>query len=41
MALIHLAAIVPIKIVNKNKQKAYKVNYQGTKNIIDGIKKLI
>ena len=39
MALIHLAAIVPIKIVNKNKQKAYKVNYQGTKNIIDGIKK--
>ena len=39
MALIHLAAIVPIKIVNKNKKKAYKVNYQGTKNIVDGIKK--
>ncbi len=37
-ALIHLAAIVPIKIVNKNKKKAYQVNYEGTKNIIDAIK---
>jgi len=37
-ALIHLAAIVPIKVVNKNKKKAYQVNYEGTKNIIDAIK---
>lgn len=34
-ALIHLAAIVPIKVVNKNKKKAYNVNYIGTKNIVD------
>ena len=33
--IIHLAAIVPIKIVNKNKKKAYQVNYEGTKNIVD------
>ena len=26
-AVIHLAAIVPIKTVNKNKKKAYQVNY--------------
>ncbi len=38
-AIIHLAAIVPIKIVNKNKKKAYEVNYTATKNIIDEIKK--
>ena len=38
-AIIHLAAIVPIKIVNNNKKKAYDVNYTGTKNIIDAIKK--
>ena len=37
-ALIHLAAIVPIKVVKKNKKKAYQVNYEGTKNIIDAIK---
>ena len=36
--LIHLAAIVPIKDVNKNKKKALKVNFHGTKNIIDSIK---
>jgi nucleoside-diphosphate-sugar epimerase len=38
-AIIHLAAIVPIKVVNKNKKKAYEVNYIGTKNIVDLIKK--
>ena len=38
-AIIHLAAIVPIKVVNANKKKAYQVNYLGTKNIIDAIKK--
>ncbi len=34
-ALIHLAAIVPIKTVNKNKKKALHVNYIGTKNLVD------
>ena len=38
-AVIHLAAIVPIKDVNSNKRKAYEVNYIGTKNIIDNIVK--
>ena len=33
--IFHLAAIVPIKTVNKNKKKAYEVNYIGTKNIVD------
>ena len=33
--VIHLAAIVPIKVVNKNKKEAEKVNYIGTKNIVD------
>tara|TARA_B100000003_G_scaffold184481_1_gene178143 strand:- start:114 stop:929 length:816 start_codon:yes stop_codon:yes gene_type:complete len=33
--LIHLAAIVPIKEVNRNKKKAYDVNYIGSKNIVD------
>jgi len=33
--IIHLAAIVPIKVVNSNKKKAYQVNYNGTKNIVD------
>ena len=37
--LIHLAAIVPIKEVNNNKKKAYKVNTLGTKNIVDIITK--
>ncbi len=34
-AIFHLAAIVPIKIVKKNKKKAYEVNYLGTKNVVD------
>ena len=33
--IIHLAAIVPIKEVNKNKSNARDVNYYGTKNIVD------
>ena len=33
--IIHLAAIVPIKDVNKNKILAKKVNYIGTKNLVD------
>ena len=37
--LIHLAAIVPIKVVNKNKKKSYDVNYVGTKNLILEAKK--
>ena len=36
-AIIHLAAIVPIKIVNQNKKKALDVNYFGTKNIVDAV----
>ena len=38
--IFHLAAIVPIKTVNKNKKKAYEVNYIGTKNIVDISKNL-
>ena len=38
-AIIHLAAIVPIRIVNNNQKKAYNVNYLGTKNIVDVVKK--
>ena len=38
-AIIHLAAVVPIKNVNKNRKKAHEVNYSGTKNIIDAMKK--
>jgi nucleoside-diphosphate-sugar epimerase len=38
-AIIHLAAIVPIKVVNNNKKKAYEVNYIATKNIADEVKK--
>ena len=37
-AVIHLAAIVPIKDVNSNKKKAKDVNFLGTKNIIDIVK---
>ena len=37
-AIFHLAAIVPIKIVNSNKTKAYEVNYLATKNITDVVK---
>ena len=33
--IIHLAAIVPIKEVNKDRKKAWQVNYLGTKNLID------
>ena len=33
--IFHLAAIVPIKVVNKNKKKALEVNYNGTKNLVD------
>jgi len=37
--LIHLAAVVPIKEVNRNKDKAYDVNVKGTRNIVDAILK--
>ena len=33
--VLHLAAIVPIKEVNRNRVKAKKVNFYGTKNIVD------
>ena len=33
--VFHLAAIVPIKEVNRNIIKARQVNYNGTKNIVD------
>ena len=33
--IIHLAAIVPLKIVKRNKSKAFQVNYIGTKNIVN------
>ena len=33
--VLHLAAIVPIKEVNRNKAKAKKVNLDGTKNVVD------
>ena len=36
-AVIHLAAIVPIKIVNSNPKKAHDVNFSGTKNIVDAV----
>ena len=35
--IIHLAAIVPTKTVNKNKNKSMKVNYEGTKNLVNAI----
>jgi len=38
-AIIHLAAIVPIKDVNKDKKKAMHVNYHGTKNVVDAVAK--
>lgn len=37
--IIHLAAIVPTERVNKNYKKALRVNYLGTKNIVDCINK--
>ena len=36
---IHFAAIVPINQVDKDKKRAFKVNFQGTKNIVDGLVK--
>jgi len=38
-AFIHLAAIVPIKLVNRNYSKAKQVNFYGTKFIVDSLKK--
>ena len=38
--IFHLAAIVPIKKVNKNKRLANKVNFYGTKNLVDSILKI-
>ena len=38
-AIIHLAAIVPIEKVNSNKNRAKKVNFNGTKNLVDCVKK--
>ena len=35
--LIHLAAIVPIKEVNKDKKNAYNVNTLGTENLINAL----
>jgi nucleoside-diphosphate-sugar epimerase len=37
--LIHLAALVPIKSVNKNYKKAYEINVEGTLNLINFILK--
>jgi UDP-glucose 4-epimerase len=37
--IIHLAAIVPTNIVNNNFNKSNKINYVGTKNIVDAILK--
>ena len=40
--VIHLAATVPIKVVNKNPHKAKAINFVGTKNLVDAcIKKKI
>ncbi len=38
-AIIHLAAIVPIKLVNKNKVKSREVNFKGTKNLVESVTK--
>tara|TARA_B100000963_G_scaffold328494_1_gene317097 strand:- start:4819 stop:5625 length:807 start_codon:yes stop_codon:yes gene_type:complete len=35
--MVHFAAIVPTNVVNKNYQKAIKVNFKGTKYLIDEI----
>jgi UDP-glucose 4-epimerase len=37
--IIHLAAIVPTNIVNNNFNTANKINYIGTKNIVNAILK--
>ena len=34
-SIIHLAAVVPIKKVNKNRLNAKKTNFIGTKNLVD------
>jgi len=36
--LIHLAAIVPTKLVNRNKNKSLQTNFYGTVNLLDSIK---
>ena len=36
-SLFHLAAIVPINEVEKNKHKTFKVNVQGTQNIVNAL----
>lgn len=38
-AIIHLAAIVPIDEVNKDKKEAKRINFLGTKRLIDCINK--
>ena len=38
--IIHLAALVPTKKVNKNFSLSKRTNIQGTKNLIDGVNKL-
>ena len=37
--IIHLAAIVPIQKISLNKKLAYNVNFKGTCNLVDSIKK--
>ena len=37
--VVHLAAIVPIKVVNENQKKAHDVNVLGTKNLVNAILK--
>lgn len=37
--ILHLAALVPINEVNKNYEKAYKINVIGTSNLINSILK--
>jgi len=37
--IIHLAALVPTNLVNKDRNKALHVNFKGTKNIVDAINK--
>ena len=37
--LIHLAAVVETEKVNQNKIKAKNVNYVGTKNLLEALKK--
>ena len=39
--IIHLAAIVPTITVNKNFNEANKINFEGTKNIVDAIRHLM